>query len=289
MLSLFWPSLVCSAAVAILCAVLSPFVVFKRLSFVGQGISHAAFGGAGVAFLLGLTGLAATRAPGAQLAADAALFAVVSAFCILSALAIAWLSDRAGTKADTAIGIVLVASMALGFVLIRAASELAARSGRPSPPAIEAVLFGSVLTVDAGDMILAWTVTALTLAVLWWRRRAVVFWTFDEPSAAAFGVAGAGTKVLFLVLLAVAIVITMKLAGVILATALLVLPGAIAAAISDRFGRVLSLSLASSLVGVVGGLFLSFEVKGLQPAPAIVLALTVMYALARALAALRRR
>src|SRR5690606_30619572 len=104
------------------CALLSPFVVLKRYAFVGQGVSHCAFGGVGVAAVLGL-GAGATALGGA------AWYIVVAIFCLAAAWGMALISDRKTVAADTAIGVFLVGSMALGAVLISVAMETGRAGG----------------------------------------------------------------------------------------------------------------------------------------------------------------
>ncbi len=260
---LYWPSITTGLAVAVFCAPLSVLVVLKRLAFIGQGVSHAAFGGVGVAALLASLGVLAAGAP---------QFLVIYLFCLAAALLIALMSratpGRHSPQADTAIGIVLVASMALGAILLKLA-----RSGT----SWESFLFGSIVGVDWPDTAVALAVTLLVLATLFLARRPLLFWSFDPPAAEAFGVGALGMNLLLLSLLALAIVTAMKLAGVVLATALLVLPGAVALALSTRLAVVLVLSALSAICGVVLGLFVSFEFD-LLPGPAIVLALTLQYA-----------
>ena len=116
---LFWPPVVAAVCLAVLCAWLSVLVVLKRLAFIGQGISHAGFGGIGIAAVLGLA--ASQMTPGGAVAQ----FGVVLAFCVAAALAVGFLAPGEGSRAggtheDTAIGIVLVVSMALGSILVRA-------------------------------------------------------------------------------------------------------------------------------------------------------------------------
>lgn len=266
---LYWPGVITGLAVGLMCAVLSVLVVLKRMSFIGQGISHAAFGGVGVAAIVAAG--AAGAAPG-----GAMQFWVVLVFCLGAALLIAWMSDRQSAGADTAIGIVLVASMAVGAILIHRAWQI-----HPTRlPSWESVLFGAILSVDRRG---AWTaagVTVGTIAALWWFRRPMLFWAFDEPSSAAFGVPSRGMKVLLVVLLTLAIVTGMKLVGVVLATALLVLPGATALLTSDRLWTVLAVSAGCGVVGVAGGLVLSFE-QDWPSGPSIVAVLTAFYAAAR--------
>lgn len=263
---IFWPGVVVGLGVAVMCSLLSVFVVLKRMSFIGQGISHAAFGGIGIAAALGL-------------AAGAPQLGVVAAFCLASAWAVARLSDRRTTSADTAIGIVLVASMALGAILL-------SRAFRDAPRNWESILFGSIVGVGWRDALLAWSVCAGIAIAAWLARRPLVFWAFDEPAAEAFGVPCGRMRLLLMLLLTLAIVASMRLAGVVLATALLVLPGAAALHMSDRLRWVLGLAVSAGLLGVLGGLVLSFE-TGWPTGPSIVGVLTVLYLAARAGAGVR--
>lgn len=276
----FWPPVLVGLLVGTLCSALSVPVVLKRMAFVGQGVSHAAFGGVGVALALGMVAGWATQGTG--------LLAVVTLFCVAAALGIAWLSDRPGARTDTAIGIVLAASMAVGFLLIRGVAGRMRDAGLPPPPGVESILFGSVLNVGTADAVLAAIVTAGVLATAWWYRRPMLFWAFDEGASAAFGVPSHAMRSLLLVVLALAIVVTMRLAGVVLATALLVLPGAAALELSDRLRPVYAIALAVGVLGVAAGLVLSFEMNW-QPGPSIVLSLTAMFVAARACSTIRAR
>lgn len=274
LMALFWPPVIVGLIVAILCSVLSVLVVLKRMSFIGQGVSHAAFGGVGLAMALGLGAVGAGHWP---------VMLVVALTCVGAALGIAYLSDRRGVNADTAIGIVLVVAMALGFILIQhAAGGMRARG--ETPLGVETLLFGSIYGVGWGDALLAGAVACTELAILWWRRRRVLFWAFDEVSAASCGVSPAASRTLLLVLLAFAIVVTMRLAGVVLVTALLVLPGATALRCASRFWPVIGLAVAFGVAGVLGGIVASFELSW-PPGPSIVLVQACMFALARLIGA----
>lgn len=273
--SVFWPPVLGAICLALLCAWLSVLVVLKRLAFIGQGISHAGFGGIGIAAVLGLASAqAASTASGAL-----AQFGVVLAFCVAAALVVGFLATPSGnssrrssssdsTHEDTAIGIVLVASMALGSILVRHFAPTFRW---------EDFLFGYLMNTGWTDAVVAAGVTVATLATLWWARRPLTFWAFDEPAAEAFGVHGQAVRIVVMTILALATVTTMRLAGVVLASALLILPGAIALKLSVRSGTVLALSLAAALMGVIGGLILGFEF-GWPPGPSIVLVLTAAFA-----------
>ncbi len=257
-------ALVAGFSVVVMCGLLSPLVVVKRLGFVGQGVSHSAFGGIGVAAVLGAAGL---LVPGGL-----AEFAVIVAFCIAAALGMAAVSDRRTTPVDTTIGMFLVGSMALGAVLVQV-------SGAQS--SWESILFGSIFVAGEQEAVAGWLLAFLIAAALWWWRRPLLFWTFDEESAAAFGVPAGRMKLMLMILLTLAVVTAMKLAGVILATALLVLPGAIALRLSDRLGPVVMLSVGAGILGLVGGFAASLEFNW-QAGPSMVLVLTLLFALAAA-------
>lgn len=264
MRELYLPGVVTGVAIATLCSLLSVLVVLKRLAFVGQGISHSAFGGVGLAATLGASGAILGAHPLGQ-------FAIVTAFCLAASLLIGAMSKRGQTEGDTAIGIVLVASMALGAVLL----SRAARSGGRGV-SWESFLFGGILDVAWSDAGLAWGIAAAVLLTLWWIRRPLVFWAFDEPAAQAWGVPARAMNTLLMVMLCLATVTAMKLAGVVLATAMLVLPGAIALRWSRRAGRVLTLAALTAVTSVLGGLVLSFEASW-PPGPSIVVLLTALF------------
>lgn len=283
---LFWPAVVAGLAIALACGALSVFVVLRRLAFVGHGVSHAAFGGVGVAAALGLIGGSA-----ATLAGDVGRFAVVAGFCIAAALAIGWsgVHGRAGRsrvgamREDTAIGIALVGSMALGALLLYWRARQGGDGGGAS---IEGWLFGSILTVSATDAAAAWLVALAALGAVLIERRRLVFWAFDEEAAQAFGVSTTRARIALMLTLAVTIVAAMKLAGVILVTALLVIPGAAALRLSDRLAVVFAWSIAGSVLGIGAGLALSYRAN-LPPGPSVVVALIALLALAWIIGALR--
>lgn len=264
---------VAAVLVATASALLSGLVVIKRMAFVGQGISHAAFGGIGAVTVLGLGAVAGEI--------------VIFAFCLGSALLMAALS-RGKTREDTAIGIVLVATMALGFLLLGVRQQLmhhewyaAWMGGAPTPASWDSVLFGSVHLAGQAGMWLSLIVLVIVAAAVWWYRRPLLAYAFDETAAEAAGISVRRMKSLTMVLLALIVVVGMKLVGVVLITALLVLPGAISGLVTRRLMSMLLVSWLSALIGVCGGLALSFELD-LPSGPCIVLLLTMMFLLALA-------
>lgn len=305
------PALVTALTIAVLGATLSIFVVLKRLAFIGQGVSHAAFGGVGVAMILGLHGATA--------AGQVGQLGVVLAFSVGAALAIAALTRSEKGRTDTAIGVVLSASMALGFVLFAineaghghdvqaqtAQVEQDAHAGHdhdhdhaahddhghaaqePAQDAhahsdehhvIEEILFGNLLDADWGKAGAAISGTLLIVATVWALRRKLVFWAFDEPACDAYAVDSRRMTNTLLVLLALAVVISMQVVGVVLAAAVLVLPGAAALNVSSRLRVVLAWSLLVALLGASAGFVLGLG-TGWPVGPTIVLVQSAMYLL----------
>lgn len=267
-------ALVAALFVATASAALSGIVVLKRLAFVGQGISHAAFGGIGVVAILGLGGLAGE--------------VTIFLFCLASAMLIAVMS-RGPTREDTAIGIVLVGTMALGFLLLGLRQNLMRHEwyatlmrGSPTPASWDTVLFGSVHLAGAMGMWMSLAVAIIVLGSLWCFRRPLLAFVFDETVARAAGVRISAIRGLLMLLLALVVVVGMKLVGVVLISALLILPGAIASRLTRRLVSTFIIAWAAAVIGVVGGLVLSFELD-LLSGPCIVLVLTAQYAMAVAL------
>lgn len=262
--ALFLPAFVAGAAVALLCGVVSVLVVLRRLSFIGHGVAHAAFGGVGIAALLGLTAAGAANSIG--------FFLVVGGVCVASAVGIGIAGTHTKIREDALIGVVLVGCMAMGALLLHVHTS---RGGSAAGASLESSLFGSIFLVSRTDALASCVIAATVSAVLWLARRSILFWAFDEASAKAFGVETLRARVIFMALLGVTVVAAMKLAGVLLATALLILPGATALRLSDRLSRVVVISALGALVGVMGGLVLSIEVDW-PPGPSIVAVLVAL-------------
>jgi ABC-type Mn2+/Zn2+ transport system permease subunit len=275
----YMPALFAGLGVALIGAPLSVFVVLKRLAFIGQGVSHAAFGGVGVALALGFAGSSMTD--------NVMQSIIVLAFSIGAALVISALGRTNKGRIDTAIGIVLSASMALGFVLFMYAESLhdhdadghAHGAHADEHHVIEEILFGNILDADWNSVWVIMCSAALILGVLSWFRHKLVFWSFDEQVCAAYGVRERWIGNLLLILLSVSVVLAMQVVGVILAAAVLVLPGAAALHLSTRLGRVIAWSVFIGLAGTLLG-FVVGDLTNWPIGPSIVLVQAGAYALA---------
>jgi zinc transport system permease protein len=276
-IGVFRDALIVGIALGTVCSLLSVVVVLKRMAFIGEGIAHAGFGGMGTALVVGATG-----SVGGLGTWQSDL--IVLAFCMATAFAIGALSRRRHVEADSAIGILLVASMAWGVLLIDLYPRLQQAdwyvrlfgAGRPAPN-VESLLFGSLTNVGPYDVWLALGAGAAILLVLAALAKEIVFYTFEETVSQVFGVRTRMIHYLILALLSVAIVLTVRLAGIVLVSALLVIPGATANLLSRRLGRVLLYSWLVGMIGVVGGLALSSEVGTISTGPCIAAVLCALF------------
>ena len=268
-------------AVGLVCSLLSVIVVLKRMAFIGQGISHAGFGGVGTAAALGLAGLAQD--------------VVILIFCLGAAFGIGLFVRTRKVAADTAIGIVLAATMAWGVlmqnlrVMLQSWPPYRAWVGTMAyVPPWESILFGSLLDVGPVGMWAAIILCLIVIAVCAAVYKELIFFTFDETVSRTFGVPAGPMHYLLLVMLALVVVVSIKLVGFILVTALLIVPGASALVLSRRMSVVLVLAAAIGLTGTVGGLLISLELGEVSSGACIVLLLFAMFLAANAWGRLRR-
>ncbi len=265
LLSAFRYALAAGVAVAAACSLLSPFVVYKRMAFVGQGVSHAGFGGIGIAFLAGLW-VPAVSQPGW-------MDVVLALSCVATALAIGRLSAGA-LESDSAIGVALVVAMAVGIAGMDLYAYLRPGTWQPD---IHGLLFGDIFSASPAATAWASLIAALVLVLVLVGYRQLVFYTFDEEGALLFGAPVRAVQYIFLIVMALAVVAAMRLVGVVLVTALLVMPGLIGRALAGRFATALAWSLVSGVVGTAAGLLLViFVLTHLSSGPAVVLVLAAM-------------
>ena len=229
----FQRALLAGVVLSILCGVLSVFVILRRMAFIGVGISHSAFGGVTLGFLLGID----------------PLFTGIG-FSALVALLIEWARNRGRVEEDAAIGIFFAASMALGVVFLSLS--------RTYNVDVFGFLFGNILAIGDRQVWQILAVAAGVLAMVAAFFKELVFLSFDEEMAWVSGVPVLTLRCLFLVLMALVIIVSIYLVGIILVSALLVIPGAIARNLTQHIRGMLGVAVASALAATVGGLLLSY-------------------------------
>lgn len=264
------PEILTTASVAAACAVLSVFVVSRRWAFIGEGIGHSGFGGAGTVWMLALAF--------PSLDTPWAVNAGVVVFCLAAALGIAYLGrPRGGTNIDAVIGIFLVASVAWGFV----AQELYRRAhGGREPSGFRNLLFGDVQDMTMRLAVTALFVCAAVVVAVVMLGKEIVYYCFDPAMAEASGVRSSLIHYLLVLLVALTIIVGAQVAGSVLVTALLVLPGATALLLSDRLRTTVGLSVATGITGAGVALVVRLRYPFLPAGPAIVLAMFALFLLA---------
>jgi iron/zinc/copper transport system permease protein len=265
-------ALLTACALGVACALLSVLVVLRRWAFIGEGVSHAGFGGVGTAWLLSLA------IP--VLGSVGAAYCVAIVFCLAMALVIGWVSRRDRVNADAAIGIVLVASLAWGFVAL----SIYGNAGMPRGPSNDwsFYLLGEVRNLSPAA---TWSGVCVSLAVvvtLGALSKEILFYCMDPDLAEVSGVRAGFIHYLLMLMLALMIVVGMRLAGYLLVTALLVLPGATALVLSQRLRVVLTISIVVSLIGILSGLALQARYHFLPSGTGMVLVLVLEFTLAYA-------
>ena len=246
-----------------LCGLIGVFVVLRGMSYLGHGLSHAVFGGAAVSAVMGIS-----------------YFVGAGLWGLLSALMIGRVTRRHPVGADAAIGLVTTASFAAGLAI-------QARAGAAST-SIDAVLFGNVLGVFAGDVLAVVVVGAAVVATVVLLSRRLAFVTFDADVAAVAGVPTARLDAVLMVLLSATILVTIRVVGVLLISGLIVLPAVAARTLTDRFGRLLWLSPAFGAAMGATGMYASWFLD-VPSGASIVLVGSAAVALAFAIAPRWRR
>ncbi|HJS27879.1 MAG TPA: metal ABC transporter permease [Actinomycetota bacterium] len=246
-----------------LCGLVGVYVVLRGMSYIGHGLSHAIFGGAIASYALGFS-----------------FYLGAGVWGLVSAVLILLIARRRSIGADAAIGVVTTASFAIGIVIISIPGSFTQN--------VESVLFGNVLGVGAGDVLLVAAVTMVTAGVVSLRYRQLLFTTFDPEVADVSGVSTARTDILLALLLTALIAACMSVLGVTLIAAMLVIPPVIGRLLTDSFHRMLWISVAVGTFCGFVGVYLSYYLNWAS-GPAVVLTGAVLFVVAYAVSSVRRR
>lgn len=242
----FWAAILSG----ITCGLIGSYIVARRLVFLAGGVTHASFGGLGIALYAG-----ANPIGGAML------------FAVLAAIGIEWAGSNGRIREDSAIGIIWSIGMAIGALFMYLTPGYTSGD-------LSAYLFGSIVTVTDGDITALAILTAILIlgAVCW--LRPIMYVAFDREFAATRGIAVQPVSYLMAVLMAVTIVLSIRIMGIVLLISLVTMPVVIAQSLVRSYRQI---ALAAPVVAVAGnliGLFLSYEWE-VPPATAIIFTLTV--------------
>jgi zinc transport system permease protein len=249
------------AIVGVLAPAVGFFLVQRRLSLIGDGIGHVAFAGVAAGYLLGISPV---------------LTALVAS--IAGAIGIEWLRSRRHAAGDQALALVFYTGIAGGVVLVSLAGAL--------DVGLFSYLFGSILTVTGGDLVLVAVLGALGLAVIAVLYRALCAVVLDEEGARVAGLPIGALNVTIAALAALTIALSMRVVGILLIAALMVLPVTAATRVAWSMASTLLLSTAIGLASVLAGLTVSYYAD-VPPGGTIVLVAAGAVLAAAAAAALR--
>ena len=240
-----------------LCGLVGVYVTLRNMSYIGHGLSHAIFGGAAASALVGFN-----------------FFLGAGLWGLASGLAIGRVARRRGVAADAAIGIVTTASFAFGVALLGLFGQVRR--------ALDAALFGSILGVTPTDVMVVAAVTALAAGLVFFGYRRLLFTTFDPEVAQASGVRTGVVDAALMAVLSLSILVSMKVLGVVLVAATLVIPAVTARLLTSSFSRLLVLSVTIGAACSAVGMILSYHVDVSSGATIVLVSaavFTVVYAL----------
>lgn len=249
--------------------VVGSFVVTRRIGYIAAAIAHSILGGIGAAIYFSRVYDIPWLTP--------MIGAVIAA--LLSALVIGWVSLRAGEREDTIIGAIWAFGMASGLLFIHYAPGKAV--------SLESFIFGNILLTSRSDVIATVTLGAIILVLVGLFYHKLVAVCFDEEFARLRGVSSDAYYLLLLAITAISMVLMVRVAGIILSLALLVLPAATASRFSRKLWVIILVSIGLTFVYNTGGLALSFELD-VPTGPFIVLVASLVYGLSFALKRLVR-
>ena len=259
----FVRAIIAASLVGGLCGLMGIYIVLRGMSYIGHGLSHAIFGGAVVSWIMSIN-----------------FFIGATIWGFLSAVLITWTTRKNPIGSDAAIGIITTASFALGIAIIS--------RNQGFTPDFEALLFGSILAVDNNEIIAIAVVTGIVATVFFLAYKLFLFATFDPDVAVFYGVPTGWVDTLFSLLLAGTIVVSMKVLGVTMIAAAIVIPPVVARLLTNSFRK---MALASIAIGVfcgATGIYISYLID-VSPGASVVLLSAALFVTALAWSKVRSR
>jgi ABC-type Mn2+/Zn2+ transport system permease subunit len=259
----FRRALLASLLVGALCGMIGVYIVLRRMSYIGHGLSHAVFGGAVISYLVHVN-----------------FYLGAGLWGVASALLINEVAQRRKLGADAAIGIVTTASFAVGVAGISQQRRFTRN--------FEAALFGNVLGITPADLWMIAAVAVASVIGILLLYKPLLFSTFDEEVAEVYGIPTRWVNTLFALILAAVIIVSMQVMGVTLIAAALVIPASAARLLTDRFASLLWLASALGAGMSLLGMYASYYLN-LASGATIVLVGTGVFAIAWLLSAAHLR
>ena len=237
-------ALIAGIAVGLICSFMGTFLVLRRYSLFGDGIAHVAFGGISVGLFLGV-------------------FPLWTAFIVSIFGGIGLQKLRQSTKisGDAAVAVVLVSGLAVGVILVSSSGGFSVD--------LFSFLFGSILLISNEDTIMILAISAGIIATLTILQKQFLHLTFNEEQAKLVGLRTTLLNYAFVILASITVVTSMRLVGILLISALIVIPNITAMMFGKGFKKTVCISMGISVISVIGGILLSYFLN-LAPSGTIV-------------------
>lgn len=241
--------------VSIMSAMIGTYIITRRLMFITGGVTHACFGGLGLGYFLGISPIV-----------------MAGVFAVASSLGVEWLTTKQRVREDSAISVMWAMGMAIGTLFIFLTPGYV--------PELNSFLFGNILTITKADLI-AFTVFTIIFVIFFCScYRIIVSCAFDRDFARTQGQPVVLVNTIMTVAIAICVVLTIRLIGIMLLMSLLSMPQMIAEVFTNRLKPMMIISVIISIVCSVAGLFCSY-LMGVPASATIVLALVTVYIIAR--------
>ncbi|KAF0238358.1 MAG: zinc transport system permease [Prolixibacteraceae bacterium] len=251
----FLKAFVAAVFASISCGIIGGYIVSRRIVFISGGITHASFGGIGLAFFLGFNPI---------------LGAVI--FAIFSALGIQFFTKVAEIREDSSIAIWWSLGMALGIIFVFLTPGYT--------PNLMSYLFGNILTVSVLEL---WFMFALNVVIISFFAiffNEILYIAFDEEFAKTAGLPVGFFNYLIMSIIALTVVLNIRVVGIILILSLLTVPQATANLFTNNFRKLLILSSVFAFAGAISGLFISYFLD-IPSGAAIIFTLVLMFGILR--------
>lgn len=241
--------------VSVISALIGTYIITRRLMFITGGVTHACFGGLGMGYFLGISPVL-----------------MAGAFAVASSLGVEWLVTRHRVREDSAISVMWALGMAIGTLFIFMTPGYV--------PELNSFLFGNILTITHADLIAFAVFMAIFLVFFITCYKVIVACAFDKDFAKTKGMPVVLVNTIMMVAIAVCVVLTARLIGIMLLMSLLSMPQMIAEVFTGRLKQMMALSVLISVVCSVAGLLVSYML-GVPASATIVLVMVLLYVLAR--------
>ena len=256
-------AMLAAVIVGVVCSILGVYVVLRGMAFLGDAMAHTILPGVAAAYLLGL-----------PLAIGALVMGV------LTALGIGFLTERTTLKEDAAIGVIFAGFFALGVAMLSASGDYSIDLAH--------FLFGNLLGVTAGDLILTAVLGLVVLALVFLFYKEFLVLSFDPLLAETLRLPTRFLHYLLLLLIAVTVVIALQVVGVALMLAILVTPAATASFLTRRLPSMMLVSAILGVISAVAGVYASYYLN-IATGPAVVLVATLIFLIVLGWSAVRER